>query len=69
MLDHVKHEMDCTRQRINEAEIALDRATGLLEENSGVAVSVAVCCRVRSEQRRLAEARAVQARLLKISDK
>ena len=45
------------RLRIKRAENSLKRANELLDEEAGVALNLALCCRIRSAQRRVVEAK------------
>ncbi|RWA71073.1 MAG: hypothetical protein EOQ28_19430 [Mesorhizobium sp.] len=56
-------ELASARLRLNQAELALLRAEGMLDERCGAVVGVALCCRIRGAQQRVSEARA---RLVKI---
>ena len=64
MAEIFSFELAKARLRVKRAERSLDRATELLNDNCGVAVDLALCCRIRSEQTRVAKARE---RLLKIN--
>ncbi|QKC80786.1 hypothetical protein [Mesorhizobium sp. NZP2077] len=57
MYDHLELELARARQRVKRAELFLTRASEMLDEERGVGISLALCCRIRSEQTRLAEAR------------
>ena len=50
-------EVAKARQRANRAKRALERAEGLLDENCGVGINIALCSRIRSARRRVIEAR------------
>ena len=45
------------RLRVKRAEKSLKRANELLDEDGGVALNLALCSRIRSEQTRVVEAR------------
>jgi hypothetical protein len=57
MYDHLELELARARQRVKRAEFFLTRANAMLDEERGVGISLALCCRIRSEQKRVAEAR------------
>lgn len=57
-------ELARARQRLNRAELALERANEMLDEDCGVGINIALCSRIRSAQRRVVEARS---RLTKIN--
>lgn len=57
-------EMAVARQRARRAERSLERATAMLDDDHGLAVSLALCNRIRSGQ---ARAKAARRRLLKIA--
>ena len=50
-------EMARARQRLNRAELALERAKEILDEDNGVGINIALCGRIRSAQLRVVEAR------------
>ncbi|MBA1144603.1 hypothetical protein [Mesorhizobium neociceri] len=50
-------ELARARQRVGRAKLDLERAENLLDEDCGVAMNLALCCRIRSAQRRVVEAR------------
>ncbi|RWG78796.1 hypothetical protein EN836_29580 [Mesorhizobium sp. M1C.F.Ca.ET.193.01.1.1] len=50
-------ELARARLRVKRAERSLNRANELLDDNPGVCISLALCGRIRSEQRRVDEAR------------
>lgn len=56
-------ELAKARLRINRAELVLERAEEMLDEDCGVGINIALFSRIRSAQRRVVEARA---RLTKI---
>ncbi|PZV33381.1 hypothetical protein [Mesorhizobium kowhaii] len=57
-------ELAKARLRINRAELVLERAEGMLDEDCGVGINIALCSRIRSARRRVIEARS---RLTKIN--
>jgi hypothetical protein len=57
-------ELAEARQRVKRAEKSLKRANELLDEDGGVALNLALCGRIRAEQRRVIDARE---RLVKIN--
>ncbi|BAV49228.1 hypothetical protein MesoLj113a_06770 [Mesorhizobium sp. 113-1-2] len=57
MYDHLEFELARARLRVKRAELFLTRANEMLDEERGVGISIALCCRIRSEQRRVADAR------------
>lgn len=63
MFDFQNFELATARQRVNRAELALASAEEMLNEDWGVVINLALCCRIRSARRRVMDARA---RLLKI---
>ena len=63
-VDVLNLELARARQRIKRAEISLNHAREMLDEECGVGINLALCGRIRSEQRRVAEARK---RLMKIA--
>ena len=56
-MDLMNLELARARQRVGRAKQDLERAENLLDEDCGVAMNLALCCRIRSAQRRVAEAR------------
>ncbi|SDA92376.1 hypothetical protein SAMN02927914_04707 [Mesorhizobium qingshengii] len=50
-------ELAKARQRVSRAELALERATEMLDEGCGVGINLALCSRIRFAQRRVIEAR------------
>ena len=56
-MDLMNLELARARQRVGRAKLDLERAENLLDEECGVAVNLALCCRIRSAQRRVFEAR------------
>ncbi|TIQ37159.1 MAG: hypothetical protein E5X48_07275 [Mesorhizobium sp.] len=63
MVELVILEQAVARQRVKRAEKSLTQAKTMLDESCGLAVSLALCARIRAEQRR---AKAARRRLLKI---
>lgn len=57
-------EMAVARLRAKRAERSLQEATAMLEEDHGLAVSLALCSRIRNGQ---AHAKAARRRLLKMT--
>ncbi|MBZ9661180.1 hypothetical protein LB523_19225 [Mesorhizobium sp. ESP-6-4] len=57
-------EMAAARQHAKRADQSLKQATAMLHDNHGIAVSIALCCRIRNGQ---ARAKAAKRRLLKIA--
>ncbi|MBZ9766572.1 hypothetical protein LB565_05290 [Mesorhizobium sp. CA14] len=64
MLELVVLEMAVARQRAQRAERTLKQATAMLDEKHGLAVSLALCRRIRAGQ---ARAKAAKRRRLKIT--
>ncbi|QKD00687.1 hypothetical protein [Mesorhizobium loti] len=58
MYDHLELELARARQRVMRAELFLTQANEMLDDERGVGISLALCCRIRSGQKRVAEARA-----------
>ncbi|RUW49589.1 MULTISPECIES: hypothetical protein [unclassified Mesorhizobium] len=56
-------ELARARQRLNRAELALERANAMLDEDCGVGINLRLCDRIRSAQQRVGEAKA---RLVKL---
>ncbi|TPI33118.1 hypothetical protein FJW08_07870 [Mesorhizobium sp. B3-2-1] len=56
-------ELARARQRLNRAELALERANAMLDEHCGVGINLTLCDRIRSAQQRVGEAKA---RLVKL---
>ena len=56
-MDLMNLELARARQSVGRAKLDLERAENLLEEDCGVAVNLALCCRIRSAQRRVVEAK------------
>jgi len=63
MVELFDMELAKARQRVNRAELALERAVEMLDEDCGVGINIALCSRIRSAQRRVIEAKQ---RLMKI---
>ena len=63
MVELVVLEQAVARQRVKRAELSLKQAKTMLDESYGLAVSLALCGRIRTEQR---HAKAARRRLLKI---
>lgn len=57
MVDLLNLELAKARQRVKRAENSLKRANELLDKDCGVGINIALCSRIRSEQRRVVEAR------------
>ncbi|ANT49103.1 hypothetical protein GCM10007880_36680 [Mesorhizobium amorphae] len=57
MVDLLNLELAKARQRVKRAENSLKRANKLLDEDCGVGINIALCSRIRAEQRRVVEAR------------
>jgi hypothetical protein len=57
-------ESAVARQRARRAELSLKQATAMLKEHHGLAVSLALCSRIRAGQ---ARAKAAKRRLQKIA--
>lgn len=64
MVELVVLEMAVARQRAKRAELSLKEAESMLDDNCGLAVSLALCSRIRAGQ---ARAKAARRRLLKIA--
>lgn len=62
-MELVNLELARARQRVKRAELSLKNAKAMLEDDCGVGINLALCSRIRSEQKRVAEARR---RLMKI---
>ncbi|MGX5846746.1 hypothetical protein ACWGTO_06660 [Mesorhizobium sp. PL10] len=56
-MDLMDLELARARQRVGRAKLDLERAENLLDEDCGVAMNLALCCRIRSAQRRVVEAK------------
>ena len=56
-MDLMNLELARARQSVGRAKLDLERAENLLDEDCGVAVNLALCCRIRSAQRRVVEAK------------
>lgn len=63
MVELVALEQAAARQRVKRAEISLKQAETMLDESCGLAVGLALCGRIRAEQRR---AKAARRRLLQM---
>lgn len=63
MIELAVLEMAVARQRAKRAEHSLKQATAMLDRDHGLAVSLALCSRIRTGQ---ARAKAAKRRLLKI---
>lgn len=64
MIELVVLEQAVARQRVKRAELSLKQAKSMLDESCGLAVSLALCSRIRAEHR---HAKAARRRLLKIA--
>ena len=56
-MDLMNLEQARARQSVGRAKLDLERAENLLDEDCGVAMNLALCCRIRSAQRRVVEAK------------
>ena len=56
-MDLMNLELARARQRVGRAKQDLERAENLLDEDCGAAMNLALCCRIRSAQRRVVEAK------------
>ena len=56
-MDLMNLELARARQSVGRAKLDLERAENLLDEDCGVALNLALCCRIRSAQRRVTEAK------------
>ncbi|TGP26737.1 MULTISPECIES: hypothetical protein [unclassified Mesorhizobium] len=63
MVELIVLEMAAARQRAKRAELSLKEAKAMLGENRGLAISLALCSRIRAGQ---ARAKAARRRLLKL---
>lgn len=63
-VDVLNLELARARLRVKRAETSLERAKEMLDEGCGVGINLALCSRIRSEKKRVAEARK---RLMKIA--
>ncbi|SFN99765.1 hypothetical protein SAMN03159463_00809 [Mesorhizobium sp. NFR06] len=63
MVELIALEQAVARQRVRRAELSLNQAKSMLDESCGLAISLALCCRIRAGERRAKEARR---RLVKI---
>lgn len=57
MIEIHSFEAASARLRVKRAEYSLKRANDLLDEEGGVALNLALCGRIRAEQRRLVAAK------------
>ncbi|RAZ90155.1 hypothetical protein DPM33_15110 [Mesorhizobium hawassense] len=64
MVELLNLEMAVARQRAKRAELSVKQAKTMLDEDHGVAVSLALCSRIRNGQ---ARAKAARRRLMKIA--
>ncbi|AZO28587.1 MULTISPECIES: hypothetical protein [Mesorhizobium] len=63
MVELLNLEMAAARQRAKQAELSLKQAKTMLDDNHGLAISLALCSRIRAGQ---ARAKAAKRRLLKM---
>ncbi|MGX5800245.1 hypothetical protein ACWGS9_03280 [Bradyrhizobium sp. Arg314] len=63
-MDVLNFELARARLRVKRAEISLNHAKEMLDGECGVGINLALCGRIRSEQKRVVEARK---RLMKIA--
>ena len=56
-MDLLDMELAKARQSVGRAKLDLERAEELLEDECGVGISLALCGRIRSAQRRVSEAK------------
>ena len=56
-MDLMNLELARARQRVGRAKLDLERAENLLDEDCGVAMNLALCCRIRSAHSRVIEAK------------
>ncbi|MBZ9864017.1 hypothetical protein LB515_01385 [Mesorhizobium sp. CA15] len=63
-VDVLNLELARARLRVKRAETSLNHAKEMLDEECGVGINLALCDRIRSEKKRVAEARK---RLMKIA--
>jgi hypothetical protein len=56
-MDLMSLELARARQSVGRAKLDLERAENLLDDDCGVAMNLALCCRIRSAQRRVIEAK------------
>lgn len=56
-MEFMDMELARARQRLNRAELSLERANEMLDEDCGVGINIALCSRIRAAQRRVVEAR------------
>ncbi|MER8653447.1 hypothetical protein [Mesorhizobium sp. M0847] len=64
MVELLNLEMAIARQRAKRAEVSLKQAENLLKASHGIAISLALCSRIRAGQ---ASAKAARRRLQKIA--
>ncbi|MCF6125469.1 hypothetical protein EOD10_00710 [Mesorhizobium sp. M7A.T.Ca.TU.009.01.3.2] len=64
MVELLNLEMAVARQRAKRAELSLNQAKTMLDGKHGLAISLALCSRIRAGQ---ARAQAARRRLLKIT--
>ncbi|RUW38489.1 MAG: hypothetical protein EOS38_04035 [Mesorhizobium sp.] len=64
MVELLTLEMAVARLRAKRAELSLKQAKAMLDDNHGLAVSLALCSRIRAGQ---ARAKAARRRLLKMA--
>ncbi|UVK57553.1 hypothetical protein DBIPINDM_008148 (plasmid) [Mesorhizobium sp. AR02] len=58
MVEIIRFELAKARQRVKRAERSLDRANEQLDDEcGGVALSLALCARIRAQQARVIDAR------------
>ncbi|TJV38610.1 MAG: hypothetical protein E5Y02_28850 [Mesorhizobium sp.] len=56
-MDLLEMELAKARQSVSRAKLDLERAEELLGDDCGVGISLALCGRIRSAQRRVSEAK------------
>ncbi|RWD66686.1 MAG: hypothetical protein E5V89_08425 [Mesorhizobium sp.] len=56
-MDFLTLELARARQRLNRAELTLERSNKMLDGDCGVGINLALCSRIRSAQQRVAEAK------------
>ncbi|KAA3452165.1 hypothetical protein C7I87_03005 [Mesorhizobium sp. SARCC-RB16n] len=52
MVDLIVLEMAAARQRVKRAELSVKQAKTMLDDNHGIAISLALCSRIRAGQAR-----------------
>lgn len=57
MVEIISFELAKARQRVKRAGRSLDRANKQLDDDCGVALSLALCARIRADQARVIDAR------------